>query len=68
MKKKIQFTEAETIQQAQASLKYKYQLSFEAIGCLQAVMGMDFKASDIEVGVVSKPAAKHNCLCLTSEV
>mmetsp|Transcript_37539 Transcript_37539/g.69974 ORF Transcript_37539/g.69974 Transcript_37539/m.69974 type:complete len:247 (-) Transcript_37539:119-859(-) len=40
VKKKIQFTEAETIQQA--------------IGCLQAVMGMDFKASDIEVGVVSK--------------
>lgn len=40
IKKKITFTESETIQQA--------------IGCLQAVMGMDFKPSDIEVGVVSK--------------
>lgn len=40
VKKKIQLTEAETIQQA--------------IGCLQAVMGMDFKPTDIEVGIVSK--------------
>eukprot|EP00442_Polarella_glacialis_P020151 CAMPEP_0115075782 /NCGR_PEP_ID=MMETSP0227-20121206/16061_1 /TAXON_ID=89957 /ORGANISM="Polarella glacialis, Strain CCMP 1383" /LENGTH=245 /DNA_ID=CAMNT_0002462847 /DNA_START=89 /DNA_END=826 /DNA_ORIENTATION=- len=40
VKKKVTFTESETIQQA--------------IGCLQAVMGMDFKPSDIEVGVVSK--------------
>jgi len=40
MKKKLQMTEAETIQQA--------------IGCLQAVLGMDFKPSDIEVGIVSK--------------
>jgi len=40
VKKKIEFTESETIQQA--------------IGCLQAVMGMDFKATDIEVGIVSK--------------
>merc|ERR1712176_940221 len=40
MKKKLQMTEAETIQQS--------------IGCLQAVLGMDFKPSDIEVGIVSK--------------
>merc|ERR1712127_158492 len=40
MKKKLQMTEAETIQQA--------------VGCLQAVMGMDFKPADIEVGLVSK--------------
>jgi 20S proteasome subunit alpha 1 len=40
VKKKIQLTESETIQQA--------------IGCLQAVMGMDFKPTDIEVGIVSK--------------
>merc|ERR1719264_614158 len=40
LKKKIPFPEAETIQQA--------------VGCLQVVMGMDFKAGDIEVGVVSK--------------
>jgi len=33
-------TEAETIQQA--------------IGCLQAVLGMDFKSGDIEVGIVGK--------------
>mmetsp|Transcript_24368 Transcript_24368/g.36995 ORF Transcript_24368/g.36995 Transcript_24368/m.36995 type:complete len:247 (-) Transcript_24368:1034-1774(-) len=39
-KKDLQLTETETIQQA--------------IGCLQAVLGMDFKASDIEVGIVSK--------------
>lgn len=40
VKKKIALPESETIQQA--------------IGCLQAVMGMDFKPADIEVGVVSK--------------
>merc|ERR1711957_964915 len=40
VKKKLDLTEAETIQQA--------------IACLQSVMGMDFKAGDIEVGVVSK--------------
>lgn len=40
MKKKLTLTQSETIQQA--------------IGCLQAVMGMDFKPTDIEVGVVSK--------------
>merc|ERR1712037_900712 len=40
LKKKLTLTETETIQQA--------------IGCLQTVMGMDFKPSDIEVGVVSK--------------
>lgn len=40
VKKKAALNESETIQQA--------------IGCLQAVMGMDFKATDIEVGVVSK--------------
>lgn len=40
IKKKLNLTEAETIQQA--------------IGCLQAVLGMDFKPSDIEVGIVSK--------------
>lgn len=40
VKKQLKLTEAETIQQA--------------IGCLQAVMGMDFKPTDIEVGVVSK--------------
>merc|ERR1712070_831732 len=40
VKKKMALPEAETIQQA--------------IACLQSVMGMDFKSSDIEVGVVSK--------------
>lgn len=40
VKKKIALPESETIQQA--------------IGCLQVVMGMDFKPADIEVGVVSK--------------
>merc|ERR1712048_750342 len=40
VKKKEALPETETIQQA--------------IGCLQAVMGMDFKPTDIEVGVVSK--------------
>lgn len=40
VKKKMALTESETIQQA--------------IGCLQSVMGMDFKSSDIEVGLVSK--------------
>lgn len=40
LKKKLDLTEAETIQQA--------------IGCLQVVLGMDFKPSDIEVTVVSK--------------
>merc|ERR1719382_22408 len=40
VKKKLTLTGPETIQQA--------------IGCLQTVMGMDFKPSDIEVGVVSK--------------
>merc|ERR1712087_801637 len=40
VKKKTALPEAETIQQA--------------IGCLQSVMGMDFKATDIEVGIVSK--------------
>merc|ERR1712107_502204 len=39
VKKKMALPESETIQQA--------------IGCLQSVMGMDFKPSDIEVGVVS---------------
>lgn len=42
VKKKMALPEAETIQQA--------------IGCLQSVMGMDFKATDIEVGIVSKSA------------
>lgn len=40
VKKKMALPESETIQQA--------------IGCLQSVLGMDFKAGDIEVGVVSK--------------
>jgi len=40
VKKKMALPEAETVQQA--------------IGCLQAVMGMDFKSTDIEVGLVSK--------------
>merc|ERR1712100_715806 len=40
VKKKLALPESETIQQA--------------IACLQSVMGMDFKSSDIEVGVVSK--------------
>jgi len=40
IKKKAALPESETIQQA--------------IACLQAVMGMDFKDTDIEVGVVSK--------------
>merc|ERR1719472_289878 len=40
VKKKQALPEAETIQQA--------------IGCLQAVMGMDFKDTDIEVGVTSR--------------
>merc|ERR1712007_362754 len=40
VKKKMALPEDETIQQA--------------IGCLQSVMGMDFKATDIEVGIVSK--------------
>merc|ERR1719382_1516501 len=40
IKKKMALPEAETIQQA--------------IGCLQAVLGMDFKPGDIEVGVVCK--------------
>lgn len=44
VKKKMALPESETIQQA--------------IGCLQAVMGMDFKAADIEVGVVSKTRPK----------
>merc|ERR1719359_171446 len=39
VKKKQALNEAETIQQA--------------IACLQAVMGMDFKDTDVEVGVVS---------------
>merc|ERR1712060_372382 len=43
VKKNLTLTESETIQQA--------------IGCLQAVMGMDFKATDIEVGMVSKSKA-----------
>lgn len=43
VKKKLDLTEAETIQQA--------------IGVLQAVLGMDFKPSDIEVGIVSKTRA-----------
>lgn len=40
VKKKMALPESETIQQA--------------IGCLQSVLGMDFKPGDIEVGVVSK--------------
>jgi len=40
VKKKEALPEKETIQQA--------------LGCLQAVMGMDFKAGDIEVGLVCK--------------
>jgi len=40
VKKNVALSETDTIQQA--------------IGCLQAVMGMDFKPTDIEVGVVSK--------------
>jgi 20S proteasome subunit alpha 1 len=51
LKKKLTLTEAETIQQA--------------IGCLQAVMGMDFKSSDIEVGIVTK--AKTEFRRLTEE-
>ncbi|CAK0907419.1 unnamed protein product [Prorocentrum cordatum] len=43
VKKKLTLTGPETIQQA--------------INCLQTVMGMDFKPSDIEVGVVSKDKA-----------
>jgi len=39
VKKKMALPETETIQQA--------------VACLQTVMGMDFKAADIEVGVVS---------------
>merc|ERR1711972_479323 len=48
VKKQIPFPEAETIQQA--------------IGCLQSVLGMDFKAADIEVGVVSKARPKFRRL------
>merc|ERR1719478_676234 len=48
VKKKMTLPESETIQQA--------------IGCLQAVMGMDFKATDIEVGVVSKSRPKFTRL------
>jgi len=40
VKKNLDLTEAETIQQA--------------VGCLQTVMGMDFKPGDIEVGLVSE--------------
>jgi len=40
VKKKMALPESETIQQA--------------ILCLQSVMGMDFKNSDIEVGIVTK--------------
>merc|ERR1711933_257779 len=43
LKKKMALPESETIQQA--------------IGCLQVVMGMDFKPSDIEVGIVAKSKA-----------
>mmetsp|Transcript_40769 Transcript_40769/g.129155 ORF Transcript_40769/g.129155 Transcript_40769/m.129155 type:complete len:247 (+) Transcript_40769:87-827(+) len=42
-KKDLVLTEIETIQQA--------------IGCLQAVLGMDFKPADIEVGIVSSSRA-----------
>jgi len=48
VKKKLALTETETIQQC--------------IGCLQSVMGMDFKSSDIEVGVVSKSRANFSRL------
>jgi 20S proteasome subunit alpha 1 len=48
VKKKGPLPEAETIQQA--------------IGCLQSVMGMDFKATDIEVGIVSKENLKFTRL------
>eukprot|EP00928_Gymnodinium_smaydae_P045898 TRINITY_DN3054_c0_g1_i1.p1 TRINITY_DN3054_c0_g1~~TRINITY_DN3054_c0_g1_i1.p1 ORF type:complete len:267 (+),score=54.06 TRINITY_DN3054_c0_g1_i1:68-802(+) len=48
VKKKMALPEAETIQQA--------------IACLQAVMGMDFKATDIEVGVVSTSRPKFTRL------
>jgi len=48
VKKKMALPEDETIQQA--------------IGCLQSVLGMDFKASDIEVGVVSKARPKFRRL------
>lgn len=44
VKKKTTMNEDETIQQA--------------IGCLQSVMGMDFKATDIEVGIVQKASGK----------
>merc|ERR1719183_2554901 len=40
VKKKLDFTEAQTLQ--------------EAIACLQSVLGQDFKAPDVEVGIVSK--------------
>merc|ERR1712107_451908 len=43
VKKKLTLTQSETIQQA--------------IGCLQTVMGMDFKPTDIEVGIVTKSKA-----------
>lgn len=48
VKKKTAMPETETIQQA--------------IACLQTVMGMDFKPSDIEVGVVSKKNVKFTRL------
>jgi len=51
VKKKMALPETETIQQA--------------ISCLQAVMGMDFKPTDIEVGVVS--AAKPGFHRLSEE-
>jgi len=47
-KKDLKLTETETIQQC--------------IGCLQSVMGMDFKSDDIEVGVVSKSREKFTRL------
>ena len=48
VKKKTPLPEAATIQ--------------EAVGCLQSVMGMDFKATDIEVGICQKAAGKFTRL------
>jgi len=50
-KKDLKLTETETIQQA--------------IGCLQAVLGMDFKPADIEVALVCKN--RHGVIRLSEE-
>jgi len=51
LKKNLNLTETETVQQT--------------IGCLQAVLGMDFKKTDIEVAVVT--SAKPGVVRLTEE-